>query len=520
MRNLLLTLLLFAGTPLSTPLLAQQSRLSVQPPSSHYESEVSSDWDILGRYIVDDYPTITVYLDYADVTTQVSWSWTAERRVDVNRDGILEAFSATLVLDTSSQVLDDGSYLNVEVSATGVGGVNPKGHAGLGVLGHAAIGGAPTLHDASAPPQDLLALVTLRKLPTNATHTITVKKDGLDVTLTTIINDVLIGTSPYPNDPEVDQYRDVYVDCASLGALTSSTVVEIGVTVSWPGSSFGSTSTFTFGGTPDEVPFEDEKICDLINALGVTQASSSSPVQMSQTDKDAMRAALGALKQAIRDCQSGEEQGQPYTVTGAVDCGGGNVVNININIGGNGTSTNPHGGNASAGSMASENTLVIAIGGCAANGSGSASGGPAGARGGNGTVAIALGGTGGDGGTGGRGSAVMPGNGQGHGLGGTGGSGGGAGGSGWSDTYGGDGPGNGGSGQAAGGPGGHNGDGSTGGNGGGAGVRTTTGGMCEQPGGPTGGGAGGEDLHGSGACASADSSGAASCSPGHSVDND
>lgn len=500
-----LTALCLAGVGFS------QSSLLVDPPSDLFESSTSAEFFIGGRQIENAYPDLTIRKDGVDVTAQVGVSWSNETRVDINQDGWLESFQATATLDLASIVLSAESVIELEATTDGAAGpVSDRG--AVRTLGHAEAGFAPSRLNVGALPPKLKVLLTQHGVPEfGTTHSLIIRKDGVDVTATTDAEEAMFSMTQRGGGI-VDWRHDLEIDTASLGVIDSSTSIEVELQVHVPGAgTFSSSTGLGANSSVGQIPCGGDAMCAFIQSMGIS-VDANGDLSVGITDKDEMRAACEALRAELRACQ-GSNTASEDCFEAAVECEG-MTIPVMLVIGGeaSGPSVPTYSGGADK-----DKTLIVAIGGNA-TGTNQA-GGAAEARGGEGSVAVAIGGTGSGTGMGGRSTSVASGVGStGISLGGRGGAGGGQGGNGFTDCRGEE-DGIGGQGVSGGGPGGHAGPQSKGGHGGGAGVRSNEGDLSRRDGGPKEGGAGSLGKHGSGACAQADSTGNASATRGHPVDN-
>lgn len=493
----------------------QTPTLTVHPPGDLYVSSTQAPFSVEGRHIENDYPDLTVYLDEADVTASVGWNWSNETRVDLNSDGWLEGFSADVQLDLTNLVMGNHQVLRLEATTDGVLGLPVSDHAAVRALGHSQVDFSPGRVNVDPMPAVLHVALTSYGIPlTGVTRSITIRKDGVDVTpsvsfLQTVQNLV-------ERDPGVYDWRsDLEITTSSLGTITEQTQIEVEMSVTLPAGAgagtYTSSSTLQQDTEAGEVPCAGDALCAFLQAMSISHGAGGG-LEVGNTDKESMRKATEDLRDAIRACQSAEEQGKEDSFEDDIECDGMDISVILV-IGGNAGSG--EGDGAVGGSTGETNTLIVVIGG---DGEGDGAGGFAEARGGDGSVAIGMGGRGAGTGKGGRGTSEMDGNGMGVSFGGRGGTGGGQGGNAFTNTEPSTGS-PGGQGVSGGGPGGHDGPASTGGHGGGAGVKSWEGDVARREGGPKEGGAGGDGEHGSGACAQADEAGNASATRGTSVPN-
>jgi hypothetical protein len=339
---------------------AQQPMILVDQPTRLYESTVQADFTITARQIANEYPALVVLLDHVDVTSQVGWTWSNEKRVDVNQDGWLESFRGTAEVDLSQLSLSHGQTVSLETSANGSLGSPVSCRGGVRVRGHAVVIPSPSHVNANNPRPELSVYLRQWGVPiTGTTYTLKVFKDGVDITSTTIYQvDVL--TAIGLGGGMQDWNGCMRITTSSLGALVVGTdlVVQMDTLVAGLGG-FTDSANFNVGDDPVQSPCLDQALCTFIAAASINQGGPGTPVTTGTIDKKALRDATDALKAAIRACQTAAQQTSPTSYDSVVDCGDGVVVDVEVDVGGNGTPGSPNGGPATGGALSTENKLII-----------------------------------------------------------------------------------------------------------------------------------------------------------------
>ena len=496
---------------------AQNSVIYVTAPYPIYESDIQADFTITARQIENAYPTIKVYVGTTDVTSQVAWTWADENRVDLNSDGWLESFSATVQLNLTGVTLIPDCPLWVEASALGSNNATVTDDACNAVIGHSFVGFSPSVVDVTNLPTTIAVSAWSYGVPaTGVTRSFTFIKDGVDITPSVVFAQQV---GPPINLPSglVDRWTPISVTVASLGPIQASTDLVVNFSVSIPGTgTFTSSSSLGTQTGSTQLPCLDGELCSFLSAIGMSKAPNGD-LSVGTTDKKVLRQAIEDLKAGLRACQSASDKTKKVKVDTTVTCDG-VTYPVVLTLGGNASTGQPQ-KHAFAGDVDEPQKVAIAIGGDSTAPDGE--GGIAEATAAEGGVAISLAGTGSGKGLGGRGmaNAAKPGSFAAS-FGGTGGSNQGLGGSGFTSCQNLDGSNDGGQGVSGGGPGGHSGPNSVGGDGGGAGVTSNFGDLVRRDPGPKEGGAGGPGVHGSGACAEADDQGHLSGTVGHSEPNE